>query len=306
MSHSLLARRMGHPVRGITLFVFGGVSEIAEEAHTASAEFWIAVVGPFSSFFLAAFFFGLQHLTGASLVEVSAMLHRLSMINLALGLFNLLPAFPLDGGRVLRSFIWRLSGSFRKATRLSGRIGRFFGYLMIVGGILISFGTGHVLNGVWIAFIGWFLTNAAEASVQQVELHRVLEGLRAKDMMAADCPVVPGNMRISELVEDYILRTGNPSFFVTEGENLTGIISMHEIKQIPRDQWDQTEVRAVMKNFEKLITATPDTGVDQVLQLMDDQKVNQVPVVDRRRLVGIITRERLLNLVRTRMRLQEI
>jgi Zn-dependent protease/CBS domain-containing protein len=306
MSHSLLARRMGHPVRGITLFVFGGVSEIAEEAHTASAEFWIAVVGPFSSFFLAAFFFGLQHLTGASLVEVSAMLHRLSMINLALGLFNLLPAFPLDGGRVLRSFIWRLSGSFRKATRLSGRIGRFFGYLMIVGGILISFGTGHVLNGVWIAFIGWFLTNAAEASVQQVELHRVLEGLRAKDMMAADCPVVPGNMRISELVEDYILRTGNPSFFVTEGENLTGVISMHEIKQIPRDQWDQTEVRAVMKNFEKLITATPDTAVDQVLQLMDDQKVNQVPVVDRRRLVGIITRERLLNLVRTRMRLQEI
>jgi len=305
MSHSLLARRMGHPVRGITLFVFGGVSEIGEEAHTPSAEFWIAVVGPFSSFFLAAFFFVLQRATRASFTEAAAMLQRLAMINLALGIFNLLPAFPLDGGRVLRSILWRFSGSLRRATRLAGRVGRFFGYMMIVGGIYISFGTGHLLNGIWIAFIGWFLTNAAEASVQQVEVHRVLEGLVAKDMMSSDCPEVPAGMKVSELVEDYLLRTGNRCFLVIEDDHLVGIIAMHDLKQVPRDQWPWTEVRVAMKPFEKMAIASPNTHVDEVLHMMDDQKVNQIPVVDQKRVVGIITRERLLNLVRNRMRLQD-
>lgn len=305
MSHSLLARRLGHPVHGITLFVFGGVSEIAEEAHTPSAEFWVAVIGPFSSFFLAAVFFAIHELTLPISDEMAGVFHRLAAINLALGVFNLLPAFPLDGGRVLRSVLWKFSGSLRKATRRAGRVGQYFGYVMIMMGVLIAFGTGNLLNGLWIAFIGWFLTNAAEASIRQVEMQRALEGLTAKDIMISNYSIVAGNLSLLELVENHILPTGNRYFLVEENEVLAGMITIHEVKGIARELWQATSVGDAMKRAEQLKMITPDARIERVLQLMDDEGVNQLPVVEHRRLVGMISRERLLNIIRMHIAFEE-
>jgi Zn-dependent protease len=301
MSHSLLAQKMGHPVKGITLFVFGGVSEIEEEAHTPSAEFWIAVIGPFSSFFLSAFFFLLNFFTRNLSDELAAVFQRLAAINLALGIFNLLPAFPLDGGRVLRSILWKSYGSLRRATRIAGRTGQYFGYLMIVLGIMIAFGSGRFLNGLWIAFIGWFLTSAAESSVQQGELIQVLQRWRAKDVMSRDCSLVPGNLNLEDLVEKQILPSGNRCFLVTEEDRLAGMISIHEIKQVPRPLWSHTLVKDAMKPVRDLKIASPEMQMEQVLRIMDDEKVNQLPVLSGQTLVGIITREHVLNMIRTRI-----
>jgi Zn-dependent protease len=300
MSHSLLAQRLGYPVRSITLFVFGGVSEIQEEAHNPSSEFWIAVIGPFSSFFLAVFFFALAHLTLNASPEASAVFDRLSGINLALGVFNMLPAFPLDGGRVLRSILWKAWGSLQRATASAARVGKSLGYVMIMVGILIAFASGSLLNGLWIAFVGWFLMNAAEASAQNAVVHNVLEGATARDIMTSECLIIPGGLTVEELVHDHVLPTGQRCFLVVDGNVLTGMISLSDIKRLPREDWPRTRVEQAMNGIEMLATVTPETKIEEVLRLMDDKKVNQVPVLEQQRVAGIITREHLLNLIRTR------
>jgi Zn-dependent protease/CBS domain-containing protein len=305
MAHSLLARKMGHPVHGITLFVFGGIAEISEEAHTPGSEFWIAVIGPFSSFFLSGVFFVIHYALLPLFDEMASAFETLGRINLALGIFNLVPAFPLDGGRVLRSIFWRFSGNLRTSTRRAARVGQTFGYLMITVGILIAFGTGNLLNGLWIAFIGWFLTSAAQASIQQVELQHTLKGLTARDIMARDCPTVSEDMSLFELVENHILPTGCRGFLVTEGEKLAGLITLHEVKQILRNLWPQVRVRDAMKKAGQLQKAAPDTRIEKILQMMDDGRINQIPVVEDHKLVGVISREHLLNMIRTRIALEE-
>jgi Zn-dependent protease len=305
MSHSLLAQKRGYPVRSITLFVFGGVSEIEEEAHTPGAEFWIAIIGPFSSFFLALFFFLVHQFTANLFDEFSAMFRRLGVINLALGIFNMLPAFPLDGGRVLRSLLWRSSGDLRKATRTAGKAGQLFGYGLIMLGIVTAFRTGNLLSGLWIGFIGWFLTNAAEGTVQQVEIHRLLLGVRARDVMATDCLAVSGDLSIDELVERYIMFRGNRCFMITRDGILEGLVSLHEIKQIPKTDWAATPIRQIMKRTDELRTATPETSLENILRTLDEDKINQIPILEHGRLAGIVTRERLLNMIRARMILNE-
>jgi Zn-dependent protease len=306
MAHSVLARKMKIPVRSITLFVFGGVSEIAEEARSPWSEFWIAVIGPFSSLFLAGVFFVIHSfLQQLIFVELSSAFETLARINLALGIFNMVPAFPLDGGRVLRSIFWRFSGNFRTSTVRAARVGQMFGYLMITLGAFTAFGTGELLSGLWIAFIGWFLTSAAEASVQQVHLQHILKGLTAKEIMTKDCPSISADMSLYKLVEEHILPTGCRVFFVTEGEELIGMITLHEVKQIPKDQWPQVPVRQVMKTFSELRKATRDMPIEKILQMMDDERINQIPVCEGSKMVGVIAREHLLNMIRTRLLLEE-
>ena len=217
----------------------------------------------------------------------------------------MVPAFPLDGGRVLRSIFWRFSGNSRSSTVRAARVGQMFGYLMITLGAFIALGTRDLLSGVWIALLGWFLTNAAGASIQQVQLQHILKGLRAKDIMTIDCQTVSKNMSLFRLVEERILPTGCRGFFVMEGEELVGVITLHEIKQIPKDQWPEVSVNEVMKKFSELQKATPDTPIEKILQMMDDQKINQIPVCQDNKLVGVIGREHLLNMIRTRILLEE-
>lgn len=289
-------------MRSITLFVFGGVSEIQEEAHNPSSEFWIAIIGPFSSFFLSLSFYLLSHGI-SSHVQAAAVCNRLSSINLALGVFNLVPAFPLDGGRVLRSILWKTSGSFQKATVTSGRIGQSFGYLLIMLGILMAIGTRNFVGGLWIGFIGWFLMNAAEGSVQDRKVRDALEGAVAGEIMTTDCPTIPESLTIEELVHRYVLPGGQRFFFVVRGDTLAGVISLGDIKRVPREQW-QTPVGEVMKRADSLITITSQTRIEKILRLMDDQKVNQIPVMEGNKAVGLITREHLLNLIRIRLDLE--
>ncbi len=304
MSHSLMAQKLGRPVEAITLFVFGGVSWIKEEAATPKSEFLVTIVGPFSSFFLAGLFYLIKQFS-APLPELSFLFQFLWTVNVALGIFNLIPAFPLDGGRVLRSILWTLYKDMRKATRRAAAVGSLFGYLLIVFGIMTGIGGGNLLNGLWLAFIGWFLANAAESSVRQMEFQNVFAGMKARDIIASDCPAVPESLSLSDLVNDYILPTGNRCFMVTDDGQLSGIISLHELKAIPRQAWTQTSVHTAMKRTEDLKKINPEASIQEVLKIMDDEKINQIPVVEGNRLIGIITRERLLNMLRTRIMIEE-
>jgi Zn-dependent protease len=299
-----MAQKLNRPVEAITLFVFGGVSWIKEEATTPKSEFLVTIVGPFSSFFLAGIFY-LANQLSAAWPGLSSLFKFLWTVNLALGIFNLIPAFPLDGGRVLRSILWTLYKDVRKATRRAAAVGTMFGYLLIVFGIMIGIGEGNLLNGLWLAFIGWFLANAAESSVKQMEFQNVFAGMKARDIIASDCPAIPESLTLADLVNNYILPTGNRCFMVTDDDQLSGIISLHELKAIPKEEWPERSVASAMKRTENLRKISPETNIQEVLKIMDDEKINQIPVVEGNRLIGIITRERLLNMLRTRIMIEE-
>ncbi|MFQ5854613.1 MAG: site-2 protease family protein [Anaerolineae bacterium] len=301
LGHSVVALREGVPVRGITLFIFGGVAQIEREPPTAGAELRIAIAGPITSLVLAGIF-SLLGLT-ATLNPVSAApAVYLGRINLMLALFNLIPGFPLDGGRVLRALFWQYGGSFRQATRFATTVGQGVAFLFILFGVGQIF-FGNFLNGLWIAFIGWFLNNAAEASNQQAILRESLAGVRARDVMTQQCPTVPGDLRLDRLVHEHILGTGQRCFFVAGDQGLQGLITLHNIKALPRDRWDEVTAGQVMTPVSTLHWARPNEDVLVVLQRMDEADVAQIPVMDNGHLLGMITREHLLHYIRLRSEL---
>lgn len=303
LSHSLMATRMGHRVRSITLFVFGGISEIEEEAHTPSSEFWIAIVGPLSSLILAFLFAAISWVAGDATGEFASVFHKLGWINVVLAIFNLVPAFPLDGGRVLRSILWKAKNDLTRATITSAKVSQLFAYGLIIFGVLIALAGGPFINGLWTILIGWFLLNSAESSVKQLHLKQALHGLRAVDILSVDFPAVSRSVTLKELVEHHIFPTGNRCFLVSENGVLRGLVSIHEIKRIPQLEWATTTVGEVMKKVEELLVVAPDTEVLRILRTMDDRKINQLPVVQDGRLEGLITREKLLNVIRSRLSL---
>jgi predicted transcriptional regulator len=224
----------------------------------------------------------------------------LGWINLRLALFNLIPGFPLDGGRVFRALVWGRLGDFTRATRIAGDMGKGVAYLFILGGIWIGL-SGALVEGLWIVFIGWFLMSAAEMSVQQVALKQALAGLRARDVMTPDYPSVPDYMSLSQLVEDYILLTGRRCFVVTTNGQLLGLITVHQVKNIPRADWPHTSVRQAMVPVARLQRVAPDAEVSEVLALMDDGDIGQVPVVRDGQLLGLIGRDHLLRIIRAQL-----
>lgn len=301
LAHSLVARREGLPVNSITLFIFGGVSEIGDESPSAGAEFRISVVGPLTSLVLAALF-GLLVPQLVSSRVLAAPAVYLGRINLMLAIFNLIPGFPLDGGRVLRSILWRLGNNLQSATRWAARIGQVVAMLFILAGAALIF-TGNILNGLWIAFIGWFLNNAAQSSARQMALRGVLSGVQARDVMTQQCPTIPGGLHLDTLVNDHVLSSGNRCFFVASNGSLEGLITLHNIKQVPRERWDDLTVAEVMTPTAELQRVRPDEDVLSVMARMENADVNQVPVMDGGHLMGVITREHLLHYIRTRVEL---
>lgn len=309
LGHSVVALREGVPVRGITLFIFGGVAQIGSEPPTAGAEFRIAIAGPVTSFALAGLF-GLLGLTATVNSAAAAPAVYLGRINLLLAVFNLIPGFPLDGGRVLRAILWQYAGNFRTATRWATTVGRGVAYLMILAGFAMMlgvrlpyFGRGFI-NGLWIAFIGWFLNNAAEASNQQAVLRDSLAGITVRDVMTPRCPTVPGDLRLDHLVNEHILGGGQRCFFVSSDfGGLQGMITIHNVRSTPRDRWSDVTTRDVMTPVDTLEWAHPDEEVYDILQRMDEADVNQMPVMDNGHLVGMITRENLLHYIRMRSEL---
>lgn len=297
LGHSAVALRKQIPIRSITLFVFGGIAQLGKEPDRPLTELQIAIAGPIVSFALSLLF-GLlgQFATGMS-EGVQALGQWLSRINLSLALFNLTPGFPLDGGRVFRALMWKWTGDFIRATRIAGNVGKGIALVFIAGGFLIVL-SGALFQGLWLTFIGWFLLSAAETSTRQAALTQALAGLRARDVMTTDCPKVPDYLSLSQLVEEYILSTGRRCFLVTTDSRLLGLITVHQVKHVPRPDWPHTPVRQAMVPVAKLHSVSPDAEVREVLTLMDDGDVGQVPVVRNGQLLGLIGRDHLLRIIR--------
>ncbi|MCC6964992.1 MAG: site-2 protease family protein [Nitrospira sp.] len=304
LAHSFVALAKGIPVRAITLFVFGGVAQIGREPDRPLTEFQIAVAGPVASALLSFGFWIIASVAGDQFERVGALAGWLSSINLVLALFNLVPGFPLDGGRIFRAALWQMSGSLSTATRIAAGTGQAVGYAFIFFGIWTGF-TGTWFSGLWMAFIGWFLLNAAQESVVQVSIRSVLSGLKAEDVMSRESPVVSGDRSLADLVEREILRTGRRCFLVSFDSRIEGLVTMHEVKGVPRDQWNRTTIREVMTPLAMMQVVAPDTPVLTILQVMEREDINQVPVMKSGDLLGMITRDRLLQVLSAHVEIGE-
>ncbi len=297
LGHSVVALRYGVPVRNITLFIFGGIAQIGAEPPSARAEFFIAIAGPLVSLALAIVFYALQPLlSGAE--PLLGLAKYLAYINTALVLFNLIPGYPLDGGRVFRAIMWAITGNMARSTLIAANVGRFFAFLFIFAGTWQIF-SGNLGGGLWIALIGWFLDSAATAQVLQVTLQGVLTGHRVAQAMSTQLAVIPENLTLQQLVDEHILSSGQRSFLVNRGEATVGMMTLHRVKEVPRREWADKTVAEAMLPFERLICVDPDTELWPALQKMDRDGVNQVPVVRDRRVVGMLSREDAITFLRT-------
>lgn len=301
-AHSVVAQTKRIPVRSITLFVFGGVAQIGREPDRPLTEFQIAIAGPIASVLLSFGFSVVAGLAEAHALHFAALAEWLASINFAIAMFNCVPGFPLDGGRIFRAVVWAVTGSFAKATRIASRSGQAVGFALIIGGTAIAF-TGNWVNGVWIAFIGWFLLDAAQHSSAHVVLGSAVSGLVAQDVMTQECPTVSGRLSVAELVEEHILKTGQRCFVVSENGRLGGLITLHQVKTIPRDRWEDTALSSAMTPLARLRVVAPETPILKVLDVMEAGDVNQVPVVTGHRLLGMISRDHLLGVLYARMEL---
>ncbi|TVP62045.1 MAG: CBS domain-containing protein [Nodularia sp. (in: Bacteria)] len=296
LSHSFVARAKGIPVEGITLFIFGGVSRTRMDAETPGDEFQIAGVGPLVSLLLAGLF-GLIWYVGINAgwsVVFTGVFAYLAAINLALAIFNMLPGFPLDGGRVFRSIIWKYTGNLKKATKIASNGGKWLAYLLIAFGALQMFG-GAILGGLWLILIGWFLYNAAETSYEELLLRTSLEGVRAGEIMTPHPETVNPDMNLQELVDRCFLSRRYHSFPVTEDSHPIGIITLNQVKDIPREEWEYRTVKDTMIPIENRVTARPEEQMSKVLQKMQDSGVRRVLVIQNDLLRGIITAHDLAN-----------
>lgn len=296
LSHSFVARAKGIPVEGITLFIFGGVSRTRMDAETPGDEFQIAGVGPLVSLLLAGLF-GLIWYVGINSgwsVVFTGIFAYLGAINLALAIFNMLPGFPLDGGRVFRSIIWKYTGNLTKATKIASNGGKYLAYLLIAFGVLEMFG-GAILGGLWLILIGWFLYNAAETSYEELLLRTTLEGVQAEEIMTPHPETVSPDINLQELVDTYFLSRRYHSFPVTEDSHPVGIITLNQVKDIPREEWKYRTIKDTMSPIENRVIACPEEKMSQVLQKMQDSGVRRVLVIQNDLLRGIITAHDLAN-----------
>lgn len=306
LAHSLVGRANDIPIKSITLFIFGGVAQMTREARSAGAELKMAAAGPACSLAIAGLFYLVWLFTQNTIVSVATIAFQLAFINVALAAFNLIPGFPLDGGRIFRSILWRVTGNYKRSTRIATRVGQGTGYLFILGGILIvflqPFGLGW-FNGLWLAFIGWFLGNAASASYRQAQWRGALQGFTASQVMVSDYPVVPLSITVSQLVQGYIFTSGRGHFLVADEGGIRGILTLPNIKSVPQPNWDATQVKDIMTPVDKLKMAHPDQNALNILEQMDESNINQMPVVSEGGIIGLITRDNLIRFLRTRSEL---
>lgn len=299
LMHSIVAQRTGITVRSITLFIFGGVSEITEEPKRPADELRIALAGPLTSLVIGGIFWGIFLWLRDISEFLTGMAFWLGWINIFLAGFNLIPGFPLDGGRILRAILWSRSKNIRKATKTTSNIGRGVGFLFIFVGIWLIF-WGNWLNGLWLAFIGWFLENAAIGSYRQLAFIETLQGHSASEIMTRNCLSVSPELTIEQLVNEHILTSGIRCFPVTEESRVLGLITIRDIKAVPREQWQNKIVKEVMTPFEKMKWVKPDQDLASVLGILTEDDINQVPVVEDKNIIGMIARDNLLSFVSIR------
>ncbi len=298
LGHSVVAMRFRIPVRSITLFIFGGVAQIATDPPGPLAEFLVALAGPVVSFGLAALFELLKTLVGGS-GPLFGLLEYLAFINGALALFNLIPGFPLDGGRVFRAVVWAVTGNMRRATWVAATVGRGFALLFILYGAWQFIG-GRVADGLWIAFIGWFLYSAAAAQVRQQAVQGRLTGHPVSQVMEAHVPEVAGTTTLQQLADEHVTHAGERAFLVTDGPGAVGLLTLHGLMEVPRDAWATTAAADVMVPFDRVRSVAPDTDIWQALQIMERAGVRQLPVVNADgHVVGLLTRQDVAALLQT-------
>jgi Zn-dependent protease/CBS domain-containing protein len=306
LGHALVARRHGLPIRRITLFIFGGVAEMEAEPERPAVEFWVAIAGPIASFLVGLVCWLL--LQGAAAagagVRVVGVLAYLASINIILAVFNLVPAFPLDGGRILRSALWAWKGSLRWATRISSAIGGGFGIALILLGVYRVV-IGDFIGGMWWFLIGLFVRFAAQASYQQVLMRESLRGVPVRRIMTADPVAAPPTVSVAELIDDYVYRHHHTMFPVVEDGRLVGCVSMHDIKRLPRERWSSTPVSAIMQPCSAATAIDPDMDAMEVLSLMSRTKNTRLLVTDGERLVGVVTLRDLLAFLSVKLDLEE-
>ena len=303
LAHSVVANSRGLPVREITLFALGGVSQIEKEPTSAKTEFWMAFVGPLTSACIGLVCLALNGLTGMVSSPAATMVSWLGYINLALAAFNMIPGYPLDGGRILRAAIWWKTGDMERATRMAARTGQAVALIFIGAGIL-QFFAGAGIGGLWIAFIGWFLLQAAGESYLQIGFKRAIEGVTVGDVMTSDCPTVSGNVSLQHFVEEELLKTGRRCFVVLENGAVAGLVTPQEVKQVERARWPFTTVGDIMKPLDQMRTVTPETPLTSALEMMSRRDFNQLPVVSDGHLAGVLSRAHLLSFLQTRTELQ--
>lgn len=311
LAHSVVAMGFGMRVRSITLFLFGGVSNIEHEPPSAKAEFLMAIVGPLTSILLGAGALALASaVTAMSFATVTdeqqawaalaglgpfaTLLVWLGPINVIIGLFNLIPGFPLDGGRVLRAAIWGLSGSFRLATQWASMIGQAVGWFFIACGIAMTFGVNvpflgtGLAGGLWIAFIGWFLRGAALQAHSRIGLDEALDGLTVEQLMRRDGPVAPPDLPVANLVQEHLIGGDDRALPVVQGDTLLGLVSVSDVRRVPPERWPSTSVGSIMKPVDKLWVSHPAQPLIEAFEQLARRNLEQMPVLENDRLVGVL------------------
>jgi Zn-dependent protease len=303
LAHSLMSRRYGVEVRRITLFLFGGMAEMEDEPREPRAEFMVAIVGPLTSLLLGLLFSAIgTYMAGAGFAElltedreaalaglspVATLLLWLGPVNTVLGIFNMVPGFPLDGGRVFRAMMWWLTGDLQRATRIASDAGRLFGWSLIILGVVQAV-SGMLLQGLWLVLIGWFLSNAASASYRMLVLKDLLDGVRARDMMRSRFGSVPAQMRVADFVENHLMQSPQLLWPVLEDEQLIGLVSLEEVRKIPAGDREERTIGQVMRTDLGARTLGPETEARRALELLSTSGL-PLAVVERGRVLGLLS-----------------
>jgi Zn-dependent protease/CBS domain-containing protein len=289
LAHALVSQARGIPVQDITLFLFGGATRANVESRGPGDEFLIAVVGPLTSAVLGGVFAVADALARGPLGRpIGGLFGYLAWVNLVLAVFNLVPGFPLDGGRLLRSAIWKATGNFNRATRFASVTGQGIGWLLVAGGVAFLL-TGNLAGGIWFAFIGWFLVQAARSSYQELQLRHLLHDVAARQVMAGNLLRVAPDLSIQDAVDGWFLRYDHSAFPVEEGGRTIGLLTMRAVRRVPSDRWPSTRVREVMVPLGEQVVVSPDERMDRVMGKLEDGGAGRVLVVDDGEVVGIIT-----------------
>ena len=307
MAHALFARFRGIKVKSIVLFALGGVTDIERDATDAKTEFWMGLVGPLTSAVLGMISLGIASATGWSHSAAPsnpflAAIVWLGYINLTLAVFNMIPCFPLDGGRVMRGLIWGITGDGDRAMRIAVKTGQFIAGCFIILGILSFFG-GSGFGGLWIAFIGWFLMNSAKESFASAQLQEFMRGVKVGDIMTRDCPKVAGNKNLRDFVDEDLLHSGNRCFLVMENEQVAGLITPHEIKTVSKSLWPLKTIDQVMRPINQILSISSDTPLIQAIEAMTKEDFNQLPVLINGKLSGILSRSDVLRFLQSHIEL---
>lgn len=305
LSHSIVAKKYGIDMKGITLFIFGGVAEMNEEPVSPKAEFMMAAVGPLSSLTIAVILYSIYRITqGLTPEPIQGVIGYLAWINGVLALFNLAPAYPLDGGRMLRSFLWERRNNLQAATRISSKIGSGFGVALIVLGFFNIF-NNYFIGGMWWVLIGMFLYSSARMSYQQLLVRKALEGEALERFMKSDPITVPPSISLEKLIDDYVYRYHYKMFPVVDDDKLTGCVTTRQIKEVDRESWDQTKVGDIAENCTDDNTISPETDAVKALQKMHRTGSSRLMVVQGNdRLVGIIALKDIMNWLSFKMELE--